>query len=303
MMMTTRSPVLVLVGCWLTLTIAADDHKCEAPPNDAAYASSDPPCYFPSNHLLSVPVLSVREETKNTKVIKFGLPEGVSLSLPVSSCILMQAPGDAGKALIRPYNPISSNNVQGSFELLIKTYEEGKASKFAGALQPGNQVKFKQVKGNVKKFQYPFGKQSITMLAGGTGIAPMVQALHPLLSTAGDTTRVRLVYGNLSPQDIPLKNEIDALAATHPDRFTVHYVVGKTATDQSALDAGWTGEVGWIDEEKIKRLAYPPADDTVVWICGQPEMYTDLAGSRLKPITVGSSLHNLGYTDQMVWRS
>merc|ERR1711966_470679 len=103
------SPVLVLVGCWLTLTIAVDDHKCEAPPNDAVYAS-DPPCHFPSNHLLSVPVLSVREETKNTKVIKFGLPAGVSLSLPVSSCILMQAPGDAAKALIRPYNPISNNN-------------------------------------------------------------------------------------------------------------------------------------------------------------------------------------------------
>lgn len=28
------------------------------------------------------------------------------------------------------------------------------------------------------------------MLVGGTGIAPMLQALHAILGTAGDTTRV-----------------------------------------------------------------------------------------------------------------
>ena len=31
------------------------------------------------------------------------------------------------------------------------------------------------VQGNVKSFRYPFGKESITMIAGGTGIAPMYQ--------------------------------------------------------------------------------------------------------------------------------
>ena len=56
-----------------------------------------------SNHLLSVPVKAVRQATHNTKVITFGLPDGVSLSLPVSSCIMMEAPGYGkdGKALLR----------------------------------------------------------------------------------------------------------------------------------------------------------------------------------------------------------
>ena len=69
-----------------------------------------------------------------------------------------------------------------------------------------------EVKPNIKPFLYPFpGVERITMLAGGTGIAPMIQALHVLLTTPGDKTRVRLLYGNLSPADIMLKAELDAV--------------------------------------------------------------------------------------------
>merc|ERR1719162_1374688 len=174
----------------------------------------------------------------------------------------MNAPGAGkeGKDVAKPYNPVSSNNHVGSFDLLVKTYPEGQASKFAYNLQAGDRVSFKQVKPNVKKFQYPFGKASITMLAGGTGVAPMFQALHPLLTTVGDTTQVHLIYGNDSPDDIMLKAELDAMASAHPDRFKVTYVVGRTADDTSAAQKhGWTGETGWVDEEKLKRLAYPPS--------------------------------------------
>merc|ERR1719343_1523147 len=172
----------------------------------------------------------------------------------------MNAPGYSkdGKDVAKPYNPISSNSVVGSFDLLIKSYEKGVVSKYADALKPGDRVEFKQIKGNIKKWVYPFDKSSITMLAGGTGIAPMMQALHPLLTTAGDVTRIRLLYGNISPKDIMLKSELDAFAAKYADRFQVHYIVGKDPNDTSAKDEGWRGETGWIDEEKVRRLAFPP---------------------------------------------
>merc|ERR1712100_707588 len=99
----------------------------------------------------------------------------------------------------KPYNPISSNDVMGYFDLLVKSYPEGVASKWAGNLKVGDLVGFKQTKAQIKKFQYPFGKKTITMLAGGTGIAPMYQALHPLLTTPGDSTKVHLIFGNSSP--------------------------------------------------------------------------------------------------------
>jgi len=288
----------------IVATARADEPACAAIPPGSTYAA-EPPSYFPTE-FLEVPVLSVRHETHNSKVVTFALPEGVSLELPISSAIVMNAPGAGpeGKDVARPYNPISSNEVRGSFELLIKVYDDGHASAFAGRLKPGDMVGFKQVKPNVKGWRYPFGKESITMLAGGTGIAPMIQALYPLLKTAGDTTKVRLLYGNLTPEDIMLKAELDQLAEDHSDRFELTYIVGREDFDDTAIDSyGWGGEVGWIDEEKIGRLAFPPSPRTAVWVCGVDDMYTSLAGSRMKPLAPGSALHNLGYTEEMVWRS
>ena len=48
---------------------------------------------------------------------------------------------------------------------------------------------------------------------------------------------------------------------------------------------GWSGEVGWIDAEKVSRLAFPPAEGTAIWVCGVDDMYVALAGSRLKPLS------------------
>ena len=93
---------------------------------------------------------------------------------------------------------------------------------------------------------------------------------------------------------------LDALAQAH-DRLEVFYVVGDRP-DAPAIP-GWSGETGWIDQEKIRRLAFPPAPDTAIWICGVDEMYKSLAGSRMKPLTPESALTALGYSDEMVWRS
>lgn len=275
---------------------------CTLPPKDAKYAS-DPPCYFPTS-FLEVPVKSIRDETHDSKVITFALPDEVSLNAPVSSAILMKVKGVGpnGKDVIRPYNPISDSAILGSFDLLIKVYSDGKASKFVDGLKVGDRVEFKQAKHNIKKFRYPFDEvKRITMLAGGTGIAPMFQALHPILKTPNEKTQIRLLYGNKTPNDILLKTELDELVNSYPERFMVYYVVGEEEFDDRAQEFGF--ESGWIDEEKIKRLAFPPQEDSIVWLCGVDNMYNSLAGSRLKPLTPGSVLHNLGYTDEMIWRS
>lgn len=300
--------IALISASWCSLVNAEDSAEtCDASGKCGAaleYATS-PPCYFPTT-LLEVPVTGVKQLTATTKLISFGLPDGVSLNLAVSAAILMNVPGGGkdGKDLVRPYNPVSPNTQLGSFDLLVKIYPEGIASKYIDKLQVGDLVGFKQLKGNVKAWRYPFGKESITMVAGGTGIAPMYQALLPLLETPGDTTQVRLLFGNRDEKDILLKDELDKMAQKYPDRLEVVYVVGETADDSSATARGWEGEVGWIDEAKLKTYAFPPGAGTVVWICGVDEMYKSLAGGRLtKGIKAGSALHNLGYAEEMVWRS
>ena len=67
----------------------------------------------------------------------------------------------------------------------------------------GDNVK---VKGPFSKLPYtPNMKRHIGMIAGGSGITPMLQVLQQILSNPADTTEVSLVYANHSEDDIILK--------------------------------------------------------------------------------------------------
>lgn len=255
---------------------------------------------------MALPLLGKREINHDSTVYDFGLPDGTSLNLPVCACILLKAPnlGADGADAVRPYTPISGDALLGKFELLVKRYDGGVASQYLHGLSPGDLVEFKHIKFNIKT-QYPFaGKKTFTLLAAGTGITPMYQALRKLLETPGDDRPVTLIYGSKSPDEILLKAELDEWASRHPQLKVVH-VVGTDST--SPPPAGWvstdtyTAETGWVDADKVAKYASPPADDTLVFVCGLPQMYDSLCGPRNESdLKEGSVLHALGYSSASV---
>lgn len=267
------------------------------------YASS---CFLPTEWL-GVPLVGRRAVSHDTDVYTFGLPDGRSLDLPVCACLLVRAPGSGAPAddAVRPYTPISPNEMLGRFELLVKRYAGGAVSQHLASLDAGALVDMKHIAFNIKA-QYPFtGVRTVTMLCAGTGITPMYQALWKLLGTPGDQTRVTLIYGSKSADDILLRDELDGWAAAHPGRLTVVHCVGESADAPPA--EGWAdtptfvAEAGWVDEAKVARHAFPPADDTLVFVCGLPAMYDALCGPRGEAgLAEGSVLQRLGYTAEMV---
>ena len=106
---------------------------------------------------------------------------------------------------------------------------------------------------SVGKFQYkPNMVKSFGMLAGGTGITPMYQIICAVLDNpkgstqslffhsfavrslrmifflsflSKDKTKIDLLFGNLTEEDILLRDELNALIAKHPSRFTVYHVL------------------------------------------------------------------------------
>ena len=79
-----------------------------------------------------------------------------------------------------------------------------------------------ECKGPIMKLEYkPNMRKSIGMVAGGTGITPMLQVIEEVLRNPADKTTLSLVFGNVTQNDILLKDRIDALAAKHPQRFKV----------------------------------------------------------------------------------
>merc|ERR1719343_1258095 len=150
----------------------------------------------------------------------------------------VDGPEDAeGKPIIRPYTPVSTNAMLGQFELMVKVYPDGKMSQFLDALEVGKPVHFKHVGGNVK-IQYPFNdKKEIGMIVGGTGITPMIQALHCVLGTKDDTAKVAMLYGSKTSEEILAKETLDAWQALYADRFQVTHVLSDEPGDSSS----WTG--------------------------------------------------------------
>merc|ERR1712039_371877 len=61
------------------------------------------------------------------------------------------------------------------------------------------------------------------MIAGGTGITPLMQATEYILKN--DTSRVTFTTFNRTPQDVLLKKELAALSAKYPGRMTIAHVV------------------------------------------------------------------------------
>jgi len=78
-------------------------------------------CFFPTE-FHDVPLVAVKEYNHDTKIFTFGLPAGVSLDLPVCSCILVKGTNADGEPAIRPYTPTSSNEQKDSFDLMVKVF-------------------------------------------------------------------------------------------------------------------------------------------------------------------------------------
>jgi cytochrome-b5 reductase len=61
--------------------------------------------------------------------------------------------------------------------------------------------------------------EHIALIAGGTGITPMWQTARAIFKNPEDKTKVTLIYGNVSEEDILLKKEWEELENTYPQRF------------------------------------------------------------------------------------
>ena len=263
------------------------------------YASS---CCLPTSWV-ELPLLGVQQHSHDSSIFRFGLPEGrSSLDLPVCACLLLRAPGATpeDEDIVRPYTPIREE--PGSFELLVKRYEQGKASQFLHELAPGASVGFKHIAKNIK-IQHPFSYRHITMIAGGTGITPMYQALSQMFGggAAGGSeasqarTEVSLLYGSATEADILLRDELDELARHAEGRLHVHHVIGRSPEDRPE---GWAGECGWVDSEKVARLGFGPAADgsSAAFVCGLPALYDAMCGPRDEGgLRAGTALERLGY--------
>ncbi|KAH7023477.1 hypothetical protein EDB80DRAFT_697659 [Ilyonectria destructans] len=212
----------------------------------------------------------------NVAIYRFKLDNPSSiLGLPIGQHISIGAklpqPDGTTKEIVRSYTPVSGDHQPGHFDVLIKSYPQGNISKHMASLVVGKTIRVRGPKG---AFTYtPNMVRHFGMIAGGTGITPMLQVMRAIVRgrAAGDKTEVDLIFANVTPQDILLKEDLDALAAKDAG-IRIHYVLDKPPE-------GWTGGVGYVTADMITKWLPAPADDVKILLCGPPPMISGLKKS------------------------
>lgn len=233
--------------------------------------------------------------SKNTIL---GLPVGKHLVLYTSNpskCITSgnwngKPDPDKGTAEVdRKYTPVTGNETPGYVDLVVKIYRSGKFKMPDGTetqwedggkmglhldkLQIGDTV---HVMGPLGVNQYlgqgifklpgrTVTANTVGMLAGGTGLTPMLQVAQAALSDPKDKTKFSLLYANKTEDDILCKNMLDDLAKRYKGRFDVTYTL-------DFPPAKWTQKKGFITTDMIKECLPPHSADNLVLMCGPPPM-------------------------------
>lgn len=171
------------------------------------------------------------------------------------------------KEVIRSYTPITLDDTKGHFDLLVKTYAQGNASQYLASLKIGDKARFRGPKG---RFLYrPNMAKEVGMIAGGTGITPILQVIKAILRNPEDKTKMFLIFGNLSKDDILLYEELKEMAGNHSDQLNVHFVLNNPPEGEN-----WDGSVGYITADIIKTHCPVASKDSKILMCGPPAMMT-----------------------------
>ncbi|KAF8600913.1 cytochrome-b5 reductase [Ceratobasidium sp. AG-I] len=250
-------------------------------------------------------VKKVEPYNHNTAKFTLELPKGEATLLPVSGLVYVKAsqsdpnaPKDKkGNPVGRPYTPISDPEQEGEVTFLIKRYDTGVLTPYIHNLKPGDKI---DIKGPIVKRQWKNNEFAhVTLIAGGSGITPMYQLLTHALAQPEDTTKFKLLFGNVTSGDVLLKEEFDKLKAKHPDRFDVIYYIDKA-------EKGWTGSTGFITKEILKQEAAPASlgNKVMVYVCGPPGQVAAVAGKKdgMKQGELAGALKDLGFTSEQVFK-
>lgn len=186
-----------------------------------------------------------------------------------------------GETVMRRYTPISSNFDVGQVKFVIKAYRPcerfpngGKFSQHLDSLQIGDTV---DMRGPVGEFEYiSNGKYLIdgeecfssrfNMIAGGTGITPVMQVAAEILRHPEDSTQISLIFACREENDLLMRSTLDQWATVFPDKFKVHYILSDKWPE------GWQYSTGFVSKDLFEKELYPAGDDVHNLMCGPPIM-------------------------------
>lgn len=200
-----------------------------------------------SARMIAPNVRSLMFERTDGQVFDFQAGQWVSLVLPL-------AEGEARRA----YSIASAPNGTATLEIAVTKVEGGPGSTFLHEMQPAMTVRAIGPQGF---FTRTLGAPAL-FVGTGTGVTPLRSMIIDAIAK-GDPSPMTLVFGVRDVVDRLYADELDALAAAHP-QFTVHYSLSRAGE-------AWTGRRGYV-QTHVQELFTALGPTTHVYVCGLERM-------------------------------
>jgi len=170
----------------------------------------------------------------------------------------IQVPGSDD--LWRCYSMANLPNAQGNTELVVKVIPGGQFSEYLKSASLGAAVNFR---GPYGQFQLSETQSEIILIAGGSGMAPVMSMLRQLVNEKSER-KVSFYYGARAVKDLYFVDEIRELGAQLADFQFI------PALSEPSAEDNWTGECGFITDVLARNTNSLRAAEG--YLCGPPPM-------------------------------
>ncbi|KAG9468955.1 hypothetical protein GDO78_021568 [Eleutherodactylus coqui] len=217
---------------------------------------------------------SVEQETEDTSRYRFQLPSGASLGLKLGQHLVVRGVVD-GVEIQRAYTPISSVDVKGHFEVLVKVYEHGLMSQYVKCWRHGDCIAWRGPFGGFLYKPNKYGE--LLMLCSGTGIAPMLPILTHVTDNEDDETFLTLVVCARNFQNVYLKNLLKEQSRYWNVR--IFYVLSQEESlEHLPMSYRENSKLGRIDSAFLAMVLKTCRRKPYTLVCGSVSFVEDMTG-------------------------
>ena len=140
--------------------------------------------------------------------------------------------------------------------ITVERLDDGEVSPYlVDELVPGDRFELRGPIGGWFVWDAAGATDPVFLVAGGSGVVPLMAMLRHRRAV-GSTVPAKLLYSSRTLEEVIYRDELDTIGAE---------VVYTLTREQPA---GWTGYARRVDAELLGDVAYPPALDPRVYVCG-----------------------------------
>lgn len=216
----------------------------------------------------TVNVVKVVRETKDAISVYLTEKDGSPISFKPGQFLSVDVEVE-GEVHRRAYSLASACVANTPVHITVKRIEEGRVSnQLNDTLQAGDTLSVLGPSGNFTVEPRALNERHLVMVAGGSGITPIMCLLETILREEPGS-RVTLVYGNRGWDDIIFRRRLAALGDEMGDRLRVDHVLDQPPE-------GWSGGRGLLTPsvlaQRFDALEIADSGSLRYFICGPTPM-------------------------------